>query len=658
MNNGEALNAFTVFLYIRLVTLIAMKTLTLIWVLISCFLYCEAQREIDSLRDLIHHSSTLSQKQLCNVISRLAWSYYNVSQYDSALFYYRNALANTDDGEPNRGWWGSIYSGLGACHLAQGRLDSATSYYKKALRDFRTVNDQDNIALTSISLSAIYKNQGLYEEALEHAIIALKISEHKDAPQSLAWCYNTIALIFTKIKNYPEATEYYHNAIKSFTKFDTANLAKSYNNLGELFILTHQYDSARINLNRAAKLKRHLNDTKGFARTINNLGKVSMLTGNLSNAAKEFNQSLIIQHEFDDPNGMIELLNNLGELLLLKSDYKRSKKYFLDAEKIILQSGTPEYLRQNLELQVKQARAQKDFAGGMMLMDRLLIIRDSLLNDEKSKSLQAIHIRYETEKKEQQIALLQQKEETNKAKIRNSRILIGTLVFGLILVAAIGSLVYINLRSARAAKERIELLLTETRHRIKNNLQTLASIFHLQTRHYTDHQMVLEARSSESRVHAMSMLHERFYNADADHIINTRAYITDLVHKLVDVYGVRTEALHLSLHVDDIELDVDKALALSLIIQELVCNAFKYAFDHKPDPRLTVSIRLQGDQVIAVVKDNGIGLGDYSLGKSQGFSLIDALVAQLDGKIGYDDSNGTTFIIQFQTTQWKKRLFS
>ena len=436
------------------------------------------------------------------------------------------------------------------------------------------------------------------------------------------------------------------------------NLAKSYNNLGELFILTHQYDSARINLNRAAALKRHLHDTKGLARTLNNLGKISILTGDLNDAANDLNQSLAIQQQVNDPNGMIEVLDNLGELTLLTTDYNRSQTYLLNAEQLILQAGTPEYLRQNLELQVRLARERKDYATGMKLMDRLIVIRDSLLNDEKSKSLQAMHIRYETEKKEQQIALLQQQEEVNLAKIKTSRILIGALVVGLLLVAAIGSLVYINLRNARAAKGRIELLLAETRHRIKNNLQTLASIFHLQTRHYTDHEMVLEARNSESRVHAMSMLHERFYNADADHIINTRAYITDLVHKLVDVYGTHTRELRLSLQVDDIELDVDKALALSLIIQELVCNAFKYAFDHKPDPELTVQIRLRGDRVVATVKDNGIGLNDYSPGTSQGFSLVDSLVGQLDGEMTYDSSDGTTFIIKFPTTQWKKRLFS
>ncbi|MEI9917338.1 MAG: tetratricopeptide repeat protein [Bacteroidota bacterium] len=636
-----------------------MRKLVLIWVLCSVFQICSGQNrnEIDSLQQILRNSNRGNSKQISDVTAQIAWLFYSGSKYDSALKFYKRTLTYPIE-EPHRGWWARIYAGIGASYAALNQSDSSILYYRQSLTDFQIAKDSENIAHTSLALSIVYKNRGLYEEALESVLTAIKILEKEKPSNSLAQCYNTIASIFAKIHEYTEASNYYRKAITLFAKSDTAYLARSYNNLGWLFILTHQYDSARANLNVAANLKRKLNDTKGLARTINNLGKVSMLTGNLTEATKELNQSFAIQQQIDDPGGMIEVLNNLGELSLLTSTYKKSKDYLLDAEKIILKSGTPEYLRQNLELQVKVARAQKDFANGMMLMDRLIIIRDSLLNDEKSKSLQAMHIRYETEKKEQQIALLQKQEEINLAQIKSSRILIGALAVGLLLVAAIGILIYINLRNARAAKGRIELLLAETRHRIKNNLQTLASIFHLQTRHYTDHEMVLEARNSESRVHAMSMLHERFYNAEADHVINTRAYITDLVHKLVDVYGIRTRELRLTLNVDDIELDIDKALALSLIIQELVCNAFKYAFDHKPNPLLTVSIRSRGDLVVATVRDNGIGLDDHSIGRSQGFSLVEALVAQLEGRMELDNSSGTTFVIQFPTAQWTKRLFS
>jgi len=85
--------------------------------------------------------------------------------------------------------------------------------------------------------------------------------------------------------------------------------------------------------------------------------------------------------------------------------------------------------------------------------------------------------------------------------------------------------------------------------------------------------MVLEARNSESRFMPCRCCTKDFYDAEADHIINTRAYITDLVHKLMTLTEFTPRELELSLHVDDIELDIDK-LCLSLIIQETVCNAF------------------------------------------------------------------------------------
>ena len=635
---------------------------TLVWILVFVFWLnlglCQNNRQIDSLRYLLLSTDSRSYKEVSDITSQLAWELCRISQYDSGLSYYRKALANPYQ-DPNPSWRASIHFGIGACHTALGRLDSSIFYYQKALEEFKVADDRANIALTCTNLSIVFKNQGLYEEALGSAITAAAIFEEEKNNRSLAACYNTIGLILSKIKNYDDALKYHHDAVRLISGLDESSfLAKFYNNLGELFILTHQYDSARSNLLHAAGLKRQLNDTKGLARTINNLGKISMLTGNLPNAQTEFNQSLDIQRQIDDPTGMIEVLNNLGELHLLNRDHKQAASYLQESEKIIRRAGTPEYLRQNLELQVKLARQTNDFAQGMNKLEELLLIRDSLLNEEKSKSLLAMQIRYETDKKEQQIALLEQSAEISRTKIKNSRILIGSLVVGLVLVGAIGVLVYINLKNARAAKQRIELLLAETRHRIKNNLQTLASIFHLQTRHYTDHEMALEARSSESRVHTMSMLHEKFYSADADHIITTRAYITDLIHKLVDVYGANTKGLRLHLRVDDIELDIDKALALSLIIQELVCNAFKYAFDHKSDPELTVSIRLIGNDVVTTVKDNGIGISEHSIGTSQGFSLVDALVAQLDGKLKFENSDGTLFIIRFPTTQWKKRLFS
>lgn len=637
-----------------------MKTLVCILVILLQATNSKSQpaNEIDSLTKLSRNHSIKDKRQLSNINARLGWLFQQCRQFDSSLYFYERALEFPEN-ESKRDWVGQVHLGIGTTYLHLDLWDSSFKHLEKSLSIFKTLGDTNNLAIAYSNIAILYGYRNLYDEALAAALQMLPRLENTSPSFALASRYNLIGSIHKHIGNYSDAQSYYRKALSIRIAINQPlEIAKSYNNLGELFILTHQYDSARRNLMIAAEMKRELGDQQGLARTLTRLGKVLILTGDNSGAHSHLLESLHTQQTIDDPVGMIETLNNLGELYLNTNKLTQADETLREANTIIHRSGTPEYLKQNLELRIRLARHQKDFANGMTLLEELIIIRDSLLNEEKSKTLQAMQIRYETQKKEQEIALLEQQQLIHEAQIRNNRILIGALVIGLALLAAIGILIYINLKTARAAKQRFELLLAETRHRIKNNLQTLASIFHLQTRHYTNQELVLEAQTSESRVHAMSLLHEQFYSSETDHIVGTREYITDLVHKLVNIYGAQTSNLNLSLKIDNINLDVDKALALSLIIQELVCNAFKYAFDHEPDPELTIELHYESDHATTIVRDNGIGFAGEVLGSSQGLNLVDALVGQLDGTMQVDNQHGTTFTISFPVTSlWKKPAF-
>jgi two-component sensor histidine kinase len=633
--------------------------LSVLAVLIPILVYSQSKVEIDSLTRELHNGKVVSRWKSSDIAARLGWMYNYNRQYDSSLRYYKYAieLAPTNSRDS---WLGNIHLGIGSNFSALNQWDSAFYHSLEALKHFKNINDIENISLVNSHIAIHFYNLDLYEAALAYTFDELPILEHTGPSFNLASRYDLIGLIYQSIGEYVRADQYHRKALEIRLKINQPlEVAKSYNNLGELFLLTHQYDNAKHNLILSANLKHQLNDTQGLARTLTRLGKALMLTGETDNAQSQLLESLATQRQINDSIGMIETLNNLGELYLTINQVTESNKTLLEANTIIHASGTPDYLRQNLELRVALARKQKDFVTGMDLQDELLIIRDSLLNEEKSKSLQAMQIRYETKKKEQEISLLEQREEINQAKIDSNRILIGSLITGLTLVAAIGLLIYFNFKNTKAAKQRIELLLSETRHRMKNHLQTLASIFHLQTRHYTNHEMVLEAKSSESRVHTMSLLHDKFFTDEIDQVINARDYITDLVHKLVDIYGSQTKNLKLSLDIEDVELDIDKAFALSLIIQELICNAFKYAFAHELNPELLVDIHQRNDHVHTMIHDNGIGFSGNTFGTSQGLNLVDALVSQLDGEMHTDNNRGTTFMIRFPATSlWKKPALS
>lgn len=629
----------------------------LVWLCFLISVYSSAQSQEDSLKQLLSDSWAHGDiKDTQRHSSQLAWLYFSKNQYDSALKYYHTSLNLIPPDEELR-LQGSIMSTLGIIYGAKGKFDSCIFYYRNSLAKLASVKDTANALIAESNLSIVFKNIGLYEESLQAALHV--VSEMRPSDNSIlrGSCYNTIGSVYIRTRDYDKALHFYRLALEN-RKINNqlADIARILNNIGELFITTQEYDSALVTLQNAAEIKRQVNDTKGLARTVNNIGRVSMLTGNVKNAEQQFNEAIAILKTVDDPVGMVQVLNNFGELSLNLKQLTQAKKILEEAASIASRAGTPDYLSQNLELQVSLDRERRDFVAGMAHLEQLSTIRDSLLNQEKDRSMQAMQIRYETLKKEQQIAMLEQQEEINRAKIQSSQILIVTLGVGLILVATVGMLAYVNFRNARTARQRIELLLADTRHRTKNNLQTLASIFHLQARYFTDNNMILEAKSSESRVHAMSLLHQKFYSVSEGHTIDLPTYVTDLANQLVDIYGFRTRNLSLAIDIDDFQLDINKALPLSLIIQELVSNAFKYAFENEPSPQLAVRIQVkENGDLQTIVSDNGIGIKINETQTSRGFSLVEDFVTQLDGNLQVKTEKGTTFIISFPLNPlWKR----
>lgn len=630
----------------------------IIWLcVVFGFTWCFGQNKIDSLQKLIEKTRSESERK--RLYSKVAWHFFYNSEFDSAIIYYNRALAGTNK-NADAGWQGDVHFGLGACYGSLGRPDSAVARYKTAIALFASINDSTTISQAHINLSFIFKDQGLYEEALSSALKAITILKKKDPNRVLAYAYNNFGIILLKSKNHEDALTYYEKSVDLLKKSnDKQMLARLYNNIGELHMSINRFEDALTNLSLALELKQELNDRQGIARTLNNLGKVSMIKGDVTAAQNRFDKAIQIHQGIDDPIGKIEVLNNIGELSIARNNLDGAAAILGQSEAIIRRAGTPDHLRQNLELQVRVDRQRGDWAAGMAHLEQLLEIRDSLLNKDKSRSLQAMQLRYESEKMESEIEMLQQREEIHQTRLDNNRITITALVVGLLLTGVVGLLIYLNFRNARAARIRFELLLAETRHRIKNNFQTLASIFNLQTRHYTDHNMVLEARTSESRVHAMSLLHDQFSPTKVGNAINTRPYIVDLVDRLVNIYGYNTKDLRLEIDVDDALLDIDKALALSLIIQELACNAFKHAFENQSSPILRITVKLDGKMLVAIVHDNGKGLTSPRKVESQGFSLIQALADQLNGTVDIATDSGTRFTIRFPANPtWKEPAYS
>lgn len=217
-----------------------------------------------------------------------------------------------------------------------------------------------------------------------------------------------------------------------------------------------------------------------------------------------------------------------------------------------------------------------------------------------------------------------------------------------------------NISERRRAEEQIkaslmekEILLKEIHHRVKNNLQVVASMLSLQSRHLEDPKARAMFEDSRRRVESMSLMHEKLYRSRDLAKIDFREYVGDLVRNVSTLNAGDSRRIDIREEVGDVILDVNKGIPCGLIINELVSNAVRHGFPDGREGKVVVSMQGDGSgRMTLVVGDNGTGFPgniDFRNTKSLGMQLVMSLVNQLDGTIEIDRSGGTAFVIDFQT---------
>jgi PAS domain S-box-containing protein len=202
--------------------------------------------------------------------------------------------------------------------------------------------------------------------------------------------------------------------------------------------------------------------------------------------------------------------------------------------------------------------------------------------------------------------------------------------------------------SALAEKE---LLLKEVHHRVKNNLQVICSLLGMQAAALEDRSAILALRESHDRVQSMAMVHEMFYGSESLGDIDFREYAQRLLSELSASFGVASSRVRLNAAVSPLRLDIDRAIPCGLILNELICNSFKYAFPDGREGGISVSLcHCEDRRVRLAVEDDGIGLPDgFSIGNthSLGLSIVKILSQQLNGTLHVESREGTRFEVVF-----------
>ncbi len=226
------------------------------------------------------------------------------------------------------------------------------------------------------------------------------------------------------------------------------------------------------------------------------------------------------------------------------------------------------------------------------------------------------------------------------------------------MATAFAEIASIALKSTRAHEQiaaslrEKEVLLKEIHHRVKNNLQIVASMLNLQAGAIKDEATRAPLMESQNRVRTLALLHEKLYGSRDLSRIPFGDYLMDLAKSLASSFGAQAKGVSFRFDLDEVRLGIGTAIPVALITNELLSNAFKYAFPPGRPGRIAIVLRTAGGGMFELaVEDDGVGFPeglDYEHTESLGLQLVCILAKQLGGSLDVRRRGGTRFALTFE----------
>jgi len=197
-----------------------------------------------------------------------------------------------------------------------------------------------------------------------------------------------------------------------------------------------------------------------------------------------------------------------------------------------------------------------------------------------------------------------------------------------------------------------EILLKEIHHRVKNNLQIINSLLSIQANYTQDKNALSLFDEAKNRIRSMAMIHEKMYQTGDLALIDFQDYITDLTEDLIKTYSINCD-ITMDLKVAEVKFDIDTLIPIGLLINEVITNALKYAFNEKKEGKIIVHLSYdkKENQYTLIVGDDGSGMNHTIFDSEEGslgMELIKVFVDQIDGSIKLQKSKGTVYEVVFQ----------
>ncbi|MDZ7690366.1 MAG: PAS domain S-box protein [Balneolaceae bacterium] len=358
------------------------------------------------------------------------------------------------------------------------------------------------------------------------------------------------------------------------------------------------------------------------------------------------------QSTFDQEGNLIQLsgvLQDITKRVKAKKELEKNKKLF---ENLFLQSPVAMALISNDKIVQKVNQSFVDLFGytreeivGENLLTHLLPESDQRKIDRLYKNALSGQKRYYED-----VRVTKDGKKVN--------LFVGALPVKLNkeVIAAFG--IYIDITQLKMTESQLkhsleekEILLSEIHHRVKNNLAIISGLLELEGMNWENKEVKSAFTESQLRIRSIAMIHEKLYQTDDFANLQFENYIGELVEIITDTLNRNNKQINTTIEADDINLNINQALPCALIINELVTNAIKHAFEGREQGNVKVLMKEYADTVNIQVKDDGKGLPEEKqdlFDNSLGLTLVKQLAKQLNTEIKTGNSDGASFELSFR----------
>ncbi|MFH4966130.1 tetratricopeptide repeat protein [Gaetbulibacter sp. M235] len=634
-------------LYLTFISHIKVR-ITLLFIILFNQVYFSQNKSVDSLNLLLSKETVNSTK--LEILSQIV-SFESNTDLKKALVYARQGVTLSNEIK-DKNWQPKFNEMKGRIHANLLELDSASYHFKKALDGYIAIKDKKGQATTYFKIGWVHKKKGELEKAMEVDIEALRLMESINDNLGIAGANNRISEDLSRQERNSESLEYAKKNIEFCKKNKLSEeLVYAYTSAGGACIAMNNPQESFFYFDKALRLAKSLGfNPMNLSDFNNNLGNSLKRLGKYSEALTNYENALTLAKQTNYRNAVVTVTANLGEINLLTGNYKEALKYQLQTVQFQEDDNDLSNLTENYGHISTIYEKLGDYQMALEYQKKARIMRDSTAKTESDKTMSELLTQYETEKKENTIASqktqLAQQKLVQWLSIGFACLLLAFLFFGYRSYQARTK----SNQLLAAKNQQNELLLKEIHHRVKNNLELVKSLISLQSAQLEDSVTKDAMIASQNRVQSMGIIHQKLYQGENLGSIEMKDYFINLGEGILDTFNA-DDKVKIECAMDNLELDVDTAVPIGLIVNELLTNALKYAFPDNAKGNILISLSKSNPEILTLkVSDNGIGkiAGLAPKGTGFGSQLIQLLTQQLNGKMTEDSQNGTSVLFHFK----------